>query len=125
MAEITQKQERAIQSLLTSPTIGHAAVQAGVGERTLRRWLAEDRAFQAAYRDARRRIFETAVGKLAALSEDAVAELKRILTSPTARDRDKLRACHLVLMHARESGLGDIESLIEKLEAMTDRGERT
>jgi hypothetical protein len=119
MTGITPRQERAVQSLLTSPTLGHAALRAGVGERTLRRWLAEDSAFKAAYREARRRVFETAVGKLAALSEEAVAELKRILTSPTARDQDKLRACHLVLMHARESGLGDIESLIEKLEAMT------
>jgi hypothetical protein len=52
--KLTRKQEDAIAALLDAPTVAAAAGKAGIGERTLRRWLriAE---FQSAYRRERRR----------------------------------------------------------------------
>jgi hypothetical protein len=49
--------ERAILALLSAPTIGQAAAQCGLGERTLRRWLTDDQAFQAEYEAARHATF--------------------------------------------------------------------
>lgn len=47
-----RQREQAIAALLERPTITEAARAVGIGEKTLRRWLAEPE-FQAAYRDAR------------------------------------------------------------------------
>ena len=121
MAGQTAKRDLAIQGLLTCPTVAHAAGFARIGERTLRRWLKSDADFQGAYREARRRAFEQAVGKLATLSDEAVEELRRILRDKAARDRDRLRACHLVLSHARAASTGDVEELFEKLELALEK----
>lgn len=121
MSAETAKRDRAVEGLLVCPTIAHAAAYAKINERTLRRWLKSDADFQAAYREARRRAFEQAVGKLASLSDEAVAELRRILQDKTVRDRDKLRAIHLVLSHARAASLGDVEELFERLELALEK----
>ena len=46
---------RAILALLSEQTISKAATKAGVSEKTLRRWLADDEAFKAEYAAARRK----------------------------------------------------------------------
>ena len=61
--KLNRKQEALIAALLTEPTHAAAAVKAGVSEATLHRWL-RLADFQAAYRQARRRIVETAIGRL-------------------------------------------------------------
>ena len=40
--QLTPKREKAVQALLTHGTVGQAANAAGIGERTLRRWLDEE-----------------------------------------------------------------------------------
>jgi hypothetical protein len=56
---LTPDQERAILALLNQPTIGKAAEEAKVGERSLYRWL-KDPTFAGAYREARREAFRHA-----------------------------------------------------------------
>ena len=51
--ELDPKQEIALTALMNDPNIKRAAEAAGVGERTLHRWLDEP-AFIAAFRRARR-----------------------------------------------------------------------
>jgi hypothetical protein len=63
MARITAKQEKAIMELLRNPTVKEASQQAGVGERTLWRWLQEDD-FREAYMEARKQAFSRALGLL-------------------------------------------------------------
>ncbi len=53
MATLTHKQDKALIALLTEPTITAAAKKAGIGERTLYRWL-DDPLFAGALRQARR-----------------------------------------------------------------------
>ena len=62
---MTQRQQKALAALIRAPTRAAAAEAAGVGVSTLRRWLKEDKAFQAAYREA-----------LSELLEDASAQAK-------------------------------------------------
>ena len=57
---LSPEQESAITALLNEPTVAKAAATAGVGERTLYRWLGEP-AFASAYRSARREAFTHAV----------------------------------------------------------------
>ena len=121
MAGISPTQEVAIQALLTTRTVATAAKKAGVGERTLYRWLSKDRDFRRAYRDARTRIFERAVSKLAALSNTAVDELRKILKNPKVAPRDRLTAIRTVLEHARATEEADVVALVEELQTIADQ----
>ena len=66
---MTGKKEKALAALIRAPTRAAAAKEAGVGVSTLRRWMREDAAFRAAYKEA-----------LAELLEDASAQAKQNLT---------------------------------------------
>src|SRR5437870_1661431 len=67
-SKLPGQMERAIAALLTCRTHQEAARQAGIGERTLQRWLAEEPQFIAVLRAARRRLVETTIGRLQAIS---------------------------------------------------------
>ena len=54
---LSTDQEAAIAALLTQPSIAKAAEAAGVPERTLYRWLKDDK-FRAAYRAVRDQLIE-------------------------------------------------------------------
>lgn len=71
--------ERAIVALLSQPSIAAAAESVGIGERTLRRWLREDAAFQAELAAQRRLLYETATARFQALTVRAVATLEELL----------------------------------------------
>ena len=75
--------ERAILALLSEPTIGHAATRCGIGERTLRRWLTADAAFQAEYEAARHATFQAALRRIPALTGRAVETLADLLGAAT------------------------------------------
>jgi hypothetical protein len=96
-AELSPLQERAIEALLVSPTIIAAALDAGVPERTLRRWLAEDEDFREAYRRVREASFEHALSRLQARADAAANTLLREMTSKLAKPADRIRAARLVL----------------------------
>lgn len=87
--DLTYKQRRAIAALLSSSTVTAAATAAGVGERTLRRWLTEDENFVAGLREAQDRALDEAVSLLAGKARDAVVTLDEIATrqgeAPAAR----------------------------------------
>src|SRR5215203_5447883 len=75
--------ERAILALLSEPTIGKAATTCGVGESTLRRWLTEDAAFQAAFQAVRHATFQAAIRRIPALTGRAVEALADLLGTAT------------------------------------------
>jgi hypothetical protein len=77
-ADLTDRQRRALAALLTARTAQDAASQAGVGERTLRRWLNRP-SFRVAYTEASRQRLSEAVGQLRAASAEAVNVLRAAL----------------------------------------------
>src|SRR5438093_11604505 len=83
-----RKREQAIAALLEHPTIAAAASAVGIGEKTLRRWLAEPD-FQADYRAACEQAVRMAVGHLQGLLSTATETLRRARTggSPTTEGR--------------------------------------
>ena len=78
-AKLSRYQEQAVAALLTESTVAGAAEKAGVGARTLERWLSEDTAFREAYRVARRRVLEDAIGRLQGATARAMEALERNL----------------------------------------------
>lgn len=71
----SRKQEAAILALLSQPSLAHAAQAAGIGERTLRRWL-KDPAFQMALQEAKQALVSQALARLQAGLNEAVSVLR-------------------------------------------------
>jgi len=67
-AGISPRQQRAIAALLSEPRIQDAAATAGVGERTLRRWLRQPN-FSRAYLECRREAVGQATARLQQAAE--------------------------------------------------------
>ncbi len=105
--------ERAILALLSERTIGQAAARAEVNERTLRRWLSEDEAFQAEYAAARQAAFRAGINRAQVLTVKAIDTLDELL--------DEKKHPHVRLGAARtvaELGVHqhDAETILEKLD---------
>jgi transposase-like protein len=105
--------EQAILALLTEKTIAAAAERAGVGERTLRRWMAEDEAFKADLGAARRAAFQAGMARVQALSATAIDTLEQLL-APAVSDHVRLGAAKAI------ADLGihfqDTETILQKLD---------
>jgi hypothetical protein len=71
-------EDRAIVALLSEPSIPAAAVQAGISESTLKRWM-QDPDFRTKYRAARQMVVEHAVGRLQQAAAKAADTLVRNL----------------------------------------------
>ena len=116
LEKLNHQQQQSIFALLSEPSIAAAAKKAGVGERTLHRWMRQE-LFGQAYRDARREAFAQAIGLTQRSAAAAVATLLRIMHDPKARDSSRVSAATNVLKFARESiELDDLAERIVKLE---------
>lgn len=71
--------ELAVLALLTEKTLAAAAKRAGIGERTLRRWLTEDAEFKAEYAAAREATFTAGINRVQALTGKAVDTLEELM----------------------------------------------
>ena len=72
--KFARKQEDAIAALLSQRSVADAARAAGIGERTLVRWMKLPE-FDAEYREARRAAFGQSVGRLQQAASAAVTTL--------------------------------------------------
>lgn len=114
---LSRKAEEAIAALLTAETVEHAAQQAGVGYRTLHRWLREDVEFQAAYRSARRVVVSQAQAQIQKATGRAVATLLAVMDDELAPPGAKVSAARTILEHAiRAVEIDDLTARIEALE---------
>src|SRR5262249_27241768 len=105
-------------ALLTEPTHAAAATKAGVSEATLHRWLRLPE-FQAAYRQARRSIVETAIGRLQQATGKAVEALERNLACQ--HPGSEIRAALGILDHAVKAvELLDVIERVEELEHLME-----
>lgn len=119
---LTAKQEKAILCLLHEPTVNKAAVTAGVGERSLYRWLDEPE-FAAAYRKARRQAFSQAIAMTQRYAPMAVQILAKVASDPSASMSARVSAAVALLKYGRESiELDDLAARVEQLEGEQRRG---
>lgn len=98
---ITARQNKAIKALLTSTTQQEAAAAAGIGYRTLCRWLAEDSNFQAALANAEGALLRDIQRELLKHSTAAVLVMAAIMESSDT-DGTRLRAAQLLLEYANK-----------------------
>jgi len=121
-----RKQDQAIAALLVQPTIAKAAKQAGVGERTLLRWLKLDD-FQAAYRIAQREVLSQAIAQIHQATSESVKTFRSIMMDESAPASARVAAAKIVLEVAikgveREDRLTALEQ--NRLEEILREGSR-
>jgi hypothetical protein len=119
-----RQKEAAIAALLVCSTVAEAAAQAQVGERTLHRWLNEDAAFQALYRDARRAVMQQVIASLQVASTKAVQTLKEVMADQESPASARVSAARTTLELAiRGIELDDLLVRIATLEAQLAAGQ--
>jgi len=112
-----RKQEEAIAALLTQRNVEEAARAAGIGTRTLLRWLKVPD-FQTAYREARRAAFGQAVARLQQGASAAATTLLKTMIDPNTPASVRVRAAESVMNHAMKAiEIEDIEARVAALEA--------
>lgn len=113
----SHKQEQAIVALLTASSVCDAARQAGIGEKTLLRWL-RTQAFQTAYREARRQVVQQAIAQVQHVTGEAVETLRQVMRDINAPASAKVSAAKTMLDTAIKAvELEDLDARIAALEA--------
>ena len=113
---LTPRQEKTVIALLTQPSVTKAAEAAGVGQRTIYRWL-DDPDFARAYRKARRNVFDQAIAVTQRLAGLAVNTLARVMSDANAPASARVQAASTLLRFAREAiELDDLAVRVEALE---------
>jgi hypothetical protein len=111
-----RKQEDAIAALLTQRNIEEAAKAAGIGARTLLRWLKLPE-FQKAYREARRATFGQAIARLQQGTSAAATTLLKTLIDPATPASVRVRAAEAIFNHAAKAiEIEDIDARVTELE---------
>src|SRR5258707_859973 len=117
-----RKQEDAIAALLSQRNIEEAARAAGVGTRTLIRWLKLPE-FGKEYRKARREAVHQSVARLQQATGAAATIVLKLMTDPNVPAAVKLRAAECVFDRAFKGvELEDIEVRLAALEATSASG---
>ncbi len=115
---MTPRQDKALQALLTCPTRAAAAKQAGIGESTLRSYMA-DPEFKAAYRAAFSSMMEEVTRKAQQTIAPALDALADILQDPEENAQARIQAARSVLEYAMKlTERIDITERMDALESM-------
>lgn len=119
------KQHKAIAALLSAKDVQSAAQQAGVGERTLHRWLDEDPEFKAALREAEGRAIDDAVRRLVGATNSALSVVMVIMLDAKNPASVRLRAAISILdQMVKLVELNNFEQRIARLEESYNEGGR-
>jgi hypothetical protein len=115
---LTPRQEQSITALLVQGSLQAAAEVSGIHEKTLRRWLRDDAAFQRAYREARRQVVQHAIVQVQQATGEAVETLRKVMQAVDAPASAKVSAAKTILETAVKAvELEDLEARIVALEA--------
>ncbi|MCC7355504.1 MAG: hypothetical protein IT330_17315 [Anaerolineae bacterium] len=115
--QLRANQRRGIAALLAAPTLAEAATQAGVHERTLRRWLKED-AFRHALHQAQDEMLGQAMRQSLAAMTDALTTLQDIMGDDLVPAAARVTAARSILEHATR--LYEATTLAERLAALEE-----
>ena len=124
---MTPRQRLAVEALALGAAPETAAAQAGVTERTIRRWRRED-GFVAAIRCEQNRTFASARSEMRTAARVAVRVLREVAEDQTAPHPARVSAARCIFDQAlRSYELDDLADRIERLELLDDerREERT
>src|SRR5258707_5370534 len=115
-SKFPRKKEQAIAALLSQRTIEGAARVAGIGVKTLKRWL-KNPEFQEEYRKARREVVHQTIACMQQNSPAAGMLILKFMADPKVRDETRLKAAKLNFeISLNGIVLEEIEERISELE---------
>jgi hypothetical protein len=115
-----RKMEDAIAALLSQRNVDEAARSAGIGTRTLLRWM-KDPEFDAAFRAARRAAFGQTTARLQQGSSAAATILMKLMLDANTPAFTRVRAAEIIVSHAAKAiEIEDIEARVAELERAAD-----
>jgi hypothetical protein len=120
--KLTRNQSKAIAALLVCPTFSDAAQQTGIGETTLWRWM-KNESFQMEYREAKRRLVDSAISRLSQAASGAVDTLVEIMRDKGGPASSRVSAAKAVLEAAVKAI--ELESIEQRLTALEKQLELT
>lgn len=107
---------RVLAALLQHPTVTEAAKASGISERSIFRWLQRND-FREQYKAAQRMVVDDAIGELQGATKEAVATLRRSLSS--GNSASEVRAAQIILEQSFKAiEIQELQTRIERLEAM-------
>src|SRR6202171_6287543 len=115
-----RKMEDAIAALLSQRNVEEAARSAGIGTRTLLRWM-KDPEFDAAFRAARRAAFGQTTARLQQGSSAVATILMKLMLDANTPASTRVRAAEIIVSHAGKAiEIEDIEARVSELERATE-----
>ena len=119
-SSFSRKKEEAIQALCTQRNLEEAARTAGIGKRTLLRWLKVPE-FLEAYREARREAVSQSNARMQQATGAAVSILLKIMLDTSAPTASRVRAAQRILDGAKQAiEWEDIEVRLTALERKSE-----
>lgn len=121
--ELSPKQTAVLVQLVAGVDVEKAAVLAGAGERTVWRWLGENKPFRRELRLRQRQAMEAATRKLQSAAVKAVETLEAVMADATAPHAARVSAAKTILDTGyRAVELADVVQRLEELEASQQGG---
>ncbi len=116
---LSARKVRAIAALIEHATVTDAAQACGIGESTLRRWLAGDEGFRTALHDATRRLLAHTVAHAPIAGAKAVKILEALAADESVPATARVAAArYLDQRDARLQDFGDFGRRLEELEKL-------
>lgn len=119
MAQLHPRHERAIVALLTARSVLSACKKTGIPRRTMENWL-RDPDFANAYKRARHRVFNNAVGRLCQAANRATSTLIDGMRGKEITHMQRLCARD-ILTFARDGLSADIDLRMTEIEARIEQ----
>ena len=114
--KINRKKEQAISALLSQPTLKAAAEVAGIGEKTLWRWL-QNEDFQDAFMEVRRQLVQQVVSNIQRSMGKALNTLLEVMDDPDSPASSKVQAARSIIdVGLKGLELEDFELRLSRLE---------
>jgi hypothetical protein len=122
--KINRKKEQAISALLSQPTLKAAAEVAGIGEKTLWRWL-QNEDFQDAFMEVRRQLVQQVLSNIQRSMSKAVNTLLEVMDDPDSPASSKVQAARSIIdVGLKGLELEDFELRLSRLEDHLPRATR-
>lgn len=113
---LPQKQELALQAVISHPNMKEAALAAGISETTLWRYM-QDAEFARRLREASREAINHAVIRLQGVSSDAVTVLQELMIKADAPAAARITAARTVLDYSfRVVEMDEMKKRVDELE---------
>lgn len=115
-AKFGRKMEQAIVALLSQRNVEEAARTAGIGTKTLMRWMQVPE-FKEAYQQARREVYLQAIARLQQNAGAAASTLLKIMVDTETPAASRVRAAISVFEHAANGfEAEDLQVRVQRLE---------